>query len=418
MVTVTLDGGSATCLLPELAAGLHAVVVTVAGAGAAAMPGGGAAGSLPVALAVREVTPSRGSFFGGLQLAVNGTGLTPGNDSRTAMTVSVTGSTPPPVLLSSSSFRQALLTLPRFVATSSAATLQLNLQLRVSEVAGNKTIATAVVPLMLDRAWTPLVSDVAPRAAPANTPVNLSLTWAVSAAATPTAGIGNASAPPGSASLASVVLQAGNSSRTVACVNATVLRGVLNGSTGNVESLSCLVADGGLSASDYAVWVCLPSIGCGYRGPTAVSVNASVSAISPAAGSTAGGTLVTLQGTGFSAAPSDVQVQFGGSSCQVVSSSQTSVLCITGALPGNASAGTSLPLILTPALVSPEEPVCVCVHECLDPDFHAPDCKALCVCRGPLRRWSLALAFCLSPASRPGWPPLHLSAAQPREAQP
>lgn len=60
-------------------------------------------------------------------------------------------------------------------------------------------------------------------------------------------------------------------------------------------------------------------------------LTATATSISPSSGSLLGGTLVTISGSGFSYLPSHLQVEIGGTSCQIVSSSFSEIQCITNA---------------------------------------------------------------------------------------
>lgn len=197
-------------------------------------------------------------------------------------------------MLVSSSFTQAIIRLPRFVATSAAASFQLNLQLRVFEVAGNKTISTTTVPVTLDRTLTPTISAITPRELQPYTAASINVTWALPAASAAAVGLLNATAA-GVTSLAAVSFQAPGASRRVSCLNVTVLSSNLS-SRQYVETLNCAVGPD-MPAASYNAWLCLPSLGCGYFG-AAVKINATVTGISAMSGSTAGGTLLVISGSG------------------------------------------------------------------------------------------------------------------------
>lgn len=302
------ESGSASCLLPDLTAGLADVVVTVQGAGAATMPGGGPTLRLMVPLSVsRSVVPARASMFGGVTLTVNGSGfgIVAGSNSTceassrcnsTGMSVAVVGALPGPVepVLLSSSVYQATIRIPPFVATSTAASFQLNLQVRVFERAGNKTVSTATFPLALERSLTPGISSISPRELQPYTAANITLTWTLTAAGAAAALLGN-STQSGTPSAAAISFQASPSSRTISCMNATVLTSNLSTSQYE-ETVSCAVgAD--MPAASFGVWLCLPSLGCGFL-RAGVQVNATVTSISAASGSTAGGNQLVVNGTG------------------------------------------------------------------------------------------------------------------------
>lgn len=308
--SVAGDGASVTCLLPDLTAGPADVTLVVAGAGAATMPAGGPALPLTVLLSVgRVIASARASMFGGFELTVNGSGFgvfdasanssacgTSIRCSNASMSVSVTGSTPGPVeaVLLSSTFSLATIRVPRFVATSAAATFQLNLQLRVFDKATNTTISTATAPFTLDRAFAPSISTVSPRSVDPYTASNITLTWTLPAAAAAAGALLNATQP-GAASTVTVALQAGRNTQRFACANAAVVSSNLTVSQ-YVETVTC-TAGADMPAAVYGMWACLPAVGCGYFA-SAVRINATVTGISAAAGSTAGGTRLVITGTG------------------------------------------------------------------------------------------------------------------------
>ncbi len=62
-----------------------------------------------------------------------------------------------------------------------------------------------------------------------------------------------------------------------------------------------------------------------------VFLEGSITSITPNSGSTAGGTHVTLSGSGFSHIPSDISISMEGIPCDVISSSRSEIVCITGA---------------------------------------------------------------------------------------
>lgn len=285
--SVSADGGSITCLLPDLTAGPADVTVTVAGAGAASMPAGGATLPLVVPLSVsRSVVPVRTAFFGGVELTISGSGFgvfdasvnsssACGGSIRcssTSMAVTVTGAAPGPAgpVLMSSSFNKTTIQLPRFVATSTAATFQLSLLLRVFDRATNTTISTATVPLTLDRAFTAAVAAISARGLQSRTPANLTMSWALPAAAAAAAGLLNATAT-GTASLADVALQAPGSNQAFPCAGAVVQSSNLTSSQ-FAETVTC-AASPDMPAGLYSLWACLPAVGCGYFA-AAVQVNA------------------------------------------------------------------------------------------------------------------------------------------------
>jgi hypothetical protein len=296
--TVAANGGSVTCVLPDLAAGPAEITLVVAGAGAATMPTGGDLLIYTVPLATSlPVTAPKASMFGGIELVVNGSGFAPDSDSKTQVSVSVSGAAPGPVkpVLAGSSLTQATIRLPMFVATSTAPVFQLNLQLRVFATSSNTTLGTVAVPVTLDRTFTPAISSISPRdIQPYAVNNNLTFTWRVSSTAAAAAGLTNAT-DASAASLAAVSLQTTLGVRRFSCSNTTVLASNMTAANYS-ETVTCILSPD-MPAASYNLWVCLPAIGCGYV-PASVRANASVTGISAVAGSTAGGTQLVITGIG------------------------------------------------------------------------------------------------------------------------
>lgn len=72
-----------------------------------------------------------------------------------------------------------------------------------------------------------------------------------------------------------------------------------------------------------------------------ISVDLSLDAVSPSAGSVAGGTVMTLTGSGFNKiAPGNNKIEVCGSSCVVSSSTSTSIECVVPVLLNEFSAAT------------------------------------------------------------------------------
>ena len=96
--------------------------------------------------------------------------------------------------------------------------------------------------------------------------------------------------------------------------------------------ITCIV--GSCPAGTYAVIVEVlatgnPAAPVGYaRGSFAVTVVQAISGISPSTGSQAGGTLLAIAGNGFAAGGNNT-VTVGGAPCAIVSSTPSSVTCLT-----------------------------------------------------------------------------------------
>jgi hypothetical protein len=303
---VAANGSSVSCTFPALQAGDAAIML--AQAGYAAMPGGGNTIRINTPLIIRSLSPSRGSYHGGVLLSVAGSGFArfPSNSS-VQMEVTVIGTAPGPVTpaMASSTNTLATIRLPYYKAGVTAATRHLTLQLRVFDHVSNTTIASAAVPYTLDIAYTPSVSGATPAILDPFTAGNITLSWSVGAAAAGVAGA-NDSLPAGTASVAKVFLQSGSNGRVYACglvpeegANPQVLvtTSSFNSTAGSYQgSISCQMP-ATLPAAGYDVWVCLEGVGCGFAA-AAVRVPVNVSSISRSAGSIAGGTELVITGTG------------------------------------------------------------------------------------------------------------------------
>ncbi len=119
-------------------------------------------------------------------------------------------------------------------------------------------------------------------------PCQISLSWSL--------GMGTnsllARTYPGNASEATVEVQAG--STVISCENATITASALSGNSYN-ESLTCQLG-GSPVDGNYTVWVCYQNRGC--AGAVGMQYASTVSGLSPGDGSGAGGSTVTITGTG------------------------------------------------------------------------------------------------------------------------
>ena len=128
---------------------------------------------------------------------------------------------------------------------------------------------------------------------------------------------------------------------------------VTSTSSSYTEGITCKIPNY-LPAANYSVYVCVAAFGCGsYNGTYNVALN--LTGVSPASGSTAGGTTLTISGSGFSTNASEVNVTIGGVQCAVRSSNSTTLVCLTGAAPAGVRrsrsllAATSYDVLVTPS---------------------------------------------------------------------
>jgi hypothetical protein len=161
-------------------------------------------------------------------------------------------------------------------------------------------------------------------------------------------GVSNVSA--GGASAASFSFVSGTT--TAVCSSPTVVNSSISSWTSYNETVTCTLP-ASTPASTYTLWVCFNTTkyGCGYK-PAALELAAAVTALSPSSGSGAGGTTVTISGSGFASNTAEVSVRFGNSSCNVTAASFSSITCITGAMP--AGGFGPYQLAITPSSGAPE----------------------------------------------------------------
>ena len=111
-------------------------------------------------------------------------------------------------------------------------------------------------------------------------------------------------------------------------------------STAYTQAMSAQVPPA-LAAGTWQLLVSLPGIG--HSAPVNISVPYTVTSVTPTSGSLAGGTLVTIAGTGFSDRAADVAVAIGGVPCTIQSAAATQITCVTGrALSGVAVAAAQV----------------------------------------------------------------------------
>jgi hypothetical protein len=128
-------------------------------------------------------------------------------------------------------------------------------------------------------------------------------------------------------------LRAGGSNIPIWALNKVYLNDSLcNVTAASSTSIVCIVADAAYGSYELKVEV---GLGRGFAravgGPFSVSYAMVVSSISPSSGSKAGGTLLTLSGTGFRAYASGNVVLVGGQMCSVISSTFSQLSCRTPA---------------------------------------------------------------------------------------
>jgi hypothetical protein len=303
------------------------------------------------------------SLFGGGAFTVNGLGFTTGLTDAASGRFLAAAFEPTPcsgaVTPSCAAANASQLTLSATAATGYTASFALSRWRPTGSAAGLAGSASALAPLL----WRPRVGYTGSTAfdspisastlglCGARTPVitgptatsttpsaggSLTLTWAF-------AGTGSAdgvtAATVGGASSAVVQLQSG--STVVTCSGPTVSAATL-GASSYTETLNCTLP-AYLPAATYTVWVCYQPFGCGYGSDLTVAL--SVTGVLPASGSSAGGTTVTITGSGFDTNASFVAVAFGSVPCTVTAATATSLTCVTGAL--NSKPGSAMPLALS-----------------------------------------------------------------------
>ncbi|GFR40478.1 hypothetical protein Agub_g1045 [Astrephomene gubernaculifera] len=197
---------------------------------------------------------------------------------------------------------------------------------------------------------TPALSNISPATvAPdvgAAGAATLSLTWYL-------AGVGSnnntiMATAAGSASNATVEFASGPT--LLPCSSPVVTSSTIGAST-YTESVSCTLP-AYMPASNYTLWLCIQPFGCGFT--PVYSVPLTVSSAGPSVGSSAGGIPVTITGKGFDTNAALVSIRFGNSTCRVVSSSPTSVTCVTGALVSKPVSPIVAPLSITPTIGASE----------------------------------------------------------------
>lgn len=265
-------------------------------------------------MAVTSTTPSSGSIFGGFTITVTGGGFPaqPPLDGTSRLLVWTGNST-----WSSTTWPMGMPVLRLVSSTGSTMTLSVDRMLPASPAAAAAAQAGSVnyqltsmppgttpdsfwrfgsfrasITLDFRRQWTPaVVSADFGGCGAAGTACQVSVNWTLPSGSSQ----GVTRPPAGTPGQAVVELQAaGSSGSIVRCENATIVANSIGSNSYN-ESLLCSLP-GNVTAGNYSLWVCWGGRGCG--GAAGPVLAASVLSVSPAAGSGAGGTNVTISGAG------------------------------------------------------------------------------------------------------------------------
>ncbi|KAG1667228.1 hypothetical protein FOA52_009793 [Chlamydomonas sp. UWO 241] len=332
--------------LPALPAGTYAVVVNAAGLGNVRAAATAASPGLKITYKLYGImTPLpaiRGSFWGGLDIQFTGTGFVPttGNTygGRTAALVYIgTGSmatwTITASIVSATTTEMTLHVNEWFNASVSASgTASAPFRLRVYDAGtAELNVVQYTIVYAISGTTTPLLSGVTPTTAPANAGGNLTLTWAVTST--------YSSCTAGAAS-AAVVSLLGGDGNVFTCASPFAVS--TNAASGCAETLTCTLPSN-VPAASYTLRIVHPAFGAGYL-PNGYKATQVISSISPAQGSAAGGTLVTISGSGFNTNVSHNTIRFGNAACTVQSATVTELVCRTGALAAAATTRTDATL--------------------------------------------------------------------------
>lgn len=128
----------------------------------------------------------------------------------------------------------------------------------------------------------------------------------------------------GTSKVAGVFLTAGRV--TQQCLNPRVV--ALGSGTTYQETLACDLPAAQMTAATWRVYLEVEGLGYSNCDKT-LQVALQVSSASPLAGSLGGGQVVVFQGRGFTPDPSQVNVTFGSSPCQVMAVTTTELRCMT-----------------------------------------------------------------------------------------
>ncbi len=368
------------CSLPELPAGRWPLVVGVEGYGnlrPALLPASTSPNmTLQYGVAITGVTAvvtsgtapiARASWFGGSLITLTGWGFAPlANSSAPAaatrsnrvtyssgfmniagVTITVLAANSTSLTLQLGRFWLPGLTQPSSYSTSSPTSNAASFTLAVIDQPLVPNWGSPVVTssqsfsLTMHALWTPRLLVVTPLAGGPTATGTLNITWSL--------GIGSISglvAPAAGASLVSrVQLQAGADmyNCTSPTTNFTSL-----GTANYSESMSCALP-AYLPAANYTIWVCVEPVGCGVA-TSFYQVGLTVSGLTPASGSAAGGMNITVSGEGFSATPADVLVQLGGIPCHVLATTPADLTCTLGRAPSLPAAASDLQLSVRPSI--------------------------------------------------------------------
>ncbi|EFJ47177.1 hypothetical protein VOLCADRAFT_92355 [Volvox carteri f. nagariensis] len=188
---------------------------------------------------------------------------------------------------------------------------------------------------------TPALSGVTPLSAPPDAGATLSLTWYLSGVGTLNNTI-TAPAAKNGASNATVEFEVGPT--VLPCRNPVVTDFNITSTTYR-EAISCTMP-AYMPAATYTLWLCIQPFGCGLL--PAYTVPLTITAMSATTGGSAGGITVVITGKGFDTNTTLVSVRFGNSTCKVISSTATSLTCVTGPLDTKPVSPVTWPLSITP----------------------------------------------------------------------
>ncbi|EFJ47176.1 hypothetical protein VOLCADRAFT_92353 [Volvox carteri f. nagariensis] len=188
---------------------------------------------------------------------------------------------------------------------------------------------------------TPALSGVTPLSAPPDAGATLSLTWYLSGVGTLNNTI-TAPAAKNGASNATVEFEVGPT--VLPCRNPVVTDFNITSTTYR-EAISCTMQTY-MPAATYTLWLCIQPFGCGLL--PAYTVPLTITAMSATTGGSAGGITVVITGKGFDTNTTLVSVRFGNSTCKVISSTATSLTCVTGPLDTKPVSPVTWPLSITP----------------------------------------------------------------------
>ncbi|EFJ47178.1 hypothetical protein VOLCADRAFT_92358 [Volvox carteri f. nagariensis] len=229
-----------------------------------------------------------------------------------------------------------------FAGNNSISGVNLRYKPRVYYTSNGTYAATASIELLyFCGGRTPALSGVTPSSAPPDAGATLSLTWYLSGVGTLN-NIITAPAAKNGASNATVEFEVGPT--VLPCRNPVVTDFNITSTTYR-EAISCTMP-AYMPAATYTLWLCIQPFGCGLL--PAYTIPLTISAMSATTGGSAGGITVVITGKGFDTNTTLVSVRFGNSTCKVISSTATSLTCVTGPLDTKPVSPVTWPLSITP----------------------------------------------------------------------